>query len=179
MSRIGKLPVPIPKKVTITIEGQKVTVKGPLGELSRVLPPEMAVEQQKETIIVKPQEQSRRARQLYGLCRTLVANMVEGVSKGYEKRLLIQGVGYRAQVQGKTLILNVGYSKPVEMPAPEGIKVAVENNTNVIVNGINKELVGNTAARIRAVRPPEVYKGKGIRYAAEMIKLKAGKSGKK
>ncbi|NES04516.1 MAG: 50S ribosomal protein L6 [Okeania sp. SIO2F4] len=179
MSRIGKLPIPIPKKVTITIEGQKVTVKGPKGELSRVLPPEIAVEQQEETIIVKPQNDSRRARQRYGLCRTLVANMVEGVSKGYEKRLLIQGVGYRAQVQGKTLILNVGYSKPVEMPAPEGIQMAVENNTNVIVNGINKELVGNTAARIRAVRPPEVYKGKGIRYAGEMIKLKAGKSGKK
>ncbi len=179
MSRIGKLPIPIPKKVTITIEGQKVTVKGPKGELSRVLPPEIAVEQQEETIVVKPQNDSRRARQRYGLCRTLVANMVEGVSKGYEKRLLIQGVGYRAQVQGKTLVLNVGYSKPVEMPAPEGIQVAVENNTNVIVNGINKELVGNTAARIRAVRPPEVYKGKGIRYAGEMIKLKAGKSGKK
>jgi len=179
MSRIGKLPIPIPKKVTITIEGQKVTVKGPKGELSRVLPPEIAVEQQEETIVVKPQEESRRARQRYGLCRTLVANMVEGVSKGYEKRLLIQGVGYRAQVQGKTLVLNVGYSKPVEMPAPEGIQLAVENNTNVIVNGINKELVGNTAARIRAVRPPEVYKGKGIRYAGEMIKLKAGKSGKK
>ncbi len=179
MSRIGKLPIPIPKKVTITIEGQKVTVKGPKGELSRVLPPEIAAEQQEETVIVKPQEESRRARQRYGLCRSLVANMVEGVSKGYEKRLLIQGVGYRAQVQGKTLVLNVGYSKPVEMPAPEGINIAVENNTNVIVNGINKELVGNTAARIRAVRPPEVYKGKGIRYAGEMIKLKAGKSGKK
>ncbi|OZH54752.1 50S ribosomal protein L6 [Hydrocoleum sp. CS-953] len=179
MSRIGKLPIPIPKKVTITIEGQKVTVKGPKGELSRVLPPEIGVEQQEETIIVKPQEESRRARQRYGLCRSLVANMVEGVSKGYEKRLLIQGVGYRAQVQGKTLVLNVGYSKPVEMPAPEGINIAVENNTNVIINGINKELVGNTAARIRAVRPPEVYKGKGIRYAGEMIKLKAGKSGKK
>lgn len=179
MSRIGKLPIPIPKKVTITIEGQKVTVKGPKGELSRVLPPEIGVEQQEETVIVKPQEESRRARQRYGLCRSLVANMVEGVSKGYEKRLLIQGVGYRAQVQGKTLVLNVGYSKPVEMPAPEGINIAVENNTNVIVNGISKELVGNTAARIRAVRPPEVYKGKGIRYAGEMIKLKAGKSGKK
>ncbi|MGK7923085.1 MAG: 50S ribosomal protein L6 [Trichodesmium sp.] len=179
MSRIGKLPIPIPQKVTITIEGQKVTVKGPKGELSRELPPEIAVEQQEEVIVVKPQNTTRRARQRYGLCRTLVANMVEGVSKGFEKRLSIQGVGYRAQVQGKNLILNVGYSKPVEMPAPEGIQVSVENNTNVIVNGINKELVGNTAARIRAVRPPEVYKGKGIRYAGEMIKLKAGKSGKK
>ena len=179
MSRIGKLPIPIPKKVTITIEGQKVTVKGPKGELFRVLPPEIAVEQQEETIVVKPQNDSRRARQRYGLCRTLVANMVEGVSQGFEKRLSIQGVGYRAQVQGKNLILNVGYSKPVEMPAPEGIQIAVENNTNVIVNGINKELVGNIAAKIRGVRPPEVYKGKGIRYAGEVIKLKAGKSGKK
>ncbi|NES70228.1 MAG: 50S ribosomal protein L6 [Okeania sp. SIO2D1] len=179
MSRIGKLPIKIPNKVTVTIDGQKVTVKGPKGELSRVLPPEIAVEQQEDTVVVKPLTETRRARQRYGLCRTLVANMVEGVSKGYEKRLQIQGVGYRAQVQGKNLILNVGYSKPVEMPPPEGIKVAVENNTNVIVTGINKELVGNTAARIRAVRPPEVYKGKGIRYAGEMIKLKAGKSGKK
>jgi len=179
MSRIGKRPIPIPKKVTVTIEGQKITVKGPKGELSRILPPEIGAEQQEETIVVKPQEEYRRARQRYGLSRTLVANMVEGVSKGYEKRLSIQGVGYRAQVQGKTLVLNVGYSNPVEMPAPEGINIAVENNTNVIVNGINKELVGNTAARIRAVRPPEVYKGKGIRYAGEMIKLKAGKSGKK
>lgn len=179
MSRIGKLPVPIPKKVTITIEGQKVTVKGPKGELFRVLPPEIGVEQQEEMIVVKPQNNSRRARQRYGLCRTLVANMVEGVSQGFEKRLSIQGVGYRAQVQGKNLILNVGYSKPVEMPAPEGIQLSVENNTNVIVNGINKELVGNTAAKIRAVRPPEVYKGKGIRYTGEVIKLKAGKSGKK
>lgn len=179
MSRIGKLPINIPDKVTITIEGQKVGVKGPKGELSRVLPPEIAVEQQGETIVVKPRNNTRRARQRYGLCRTLVANMVEGVSKGYEKRLEIQGVGYRAQVQGKNLVLNVGYSKPVEMAAPEGIQMAVENNTNVVVSGINKELVGNTAAKIRAVRPPEVYKGKGIRYAGEMIRRKAGKAGKK
>ncbi len=179
MSRIGKLPIKIPNKVTITIEDQKVAVKGPKGELSRIIPPEIAVEQQEETIIVKPRNDSRRARQRYGLCRTLVANMVEGVSKGYEKRLEIQGVGYRAQVQGQNLILNVGYSKPVEMAPPEGIQLAVENNTNVIVSGINKELVGNTAARIRAVRPPEVYKGKGICYAGEMIRLKAGKAGKK
>ncbi|MGB3508386.1 MAG: 50S ribosomal protein L6 [Microcoleaceae cyanobacterium] len=179
MSRIGKLPIDVPNKVTITIEGQKVAVKGPKGELSRVIPPEIAVEQQEATIVVKPRNNSRKARQLYGLCRTLVANMVEGVSKGYEKRLEIQGVGYRAQVQGKNLVLNVGYSKPVEMPAPEGIQVAVENNTNVVVSGINKELVGNTAAKIRAVRPPEVYKGKGIRYAGEMVRRKAGKAGKK
>jgi large subunit ribosomal protein L6 len=179
MSRIGKRPINIPNKVTITIEGQKVAVKGPKGELSRVLPPEITVEQQGETIVVKPRNNSRTARQRYGLCRTLVANMVQGVSQGYEKRLEIQGVGYRAQVQGKNLVLNVGYSKPVEMPAPEGIQMAVENNTNVVVTGINKELVGNTAAKIRAVRPPEVYKGKGIRYAGEIVRRKAGKTGKK
>lgn len=179
MSRIGKRPINIPNKVTITIEGQKVAVKGPKGELSRVLPAEIAVEQQGETIVVKPRNNSRIARQRYGLCRTLVANMVQGVSQGYEKRLEIQGVGYRAQVQGKNLVLNVGYSKPVEMPAPDGIQMAVENNTNLVVTGIDKELVGNTAAKIRAVRPPEVYKGKGIRYAGEIVRRKAGKTGKK
>ncbi|MDJ0554665.1 MAG: 50S ribosomal protein L6 [Microcoleaceae cyanobacterium MO_207.B10] len=179
MSRIGKRPINIPNKVTVTIEGQKVLVKGPKGELSREITPEISIEQEGETIVVKPRNDSRRARQRYGLSRTLVANMVEGVSNGYQKRLEIQGVGYRAQVQGTKLILNVGYSKPVEMPAPEGIQMAVENNTNVIVSGINKELVGNMAAKIRAVRPPEVYKGKGIRYAGEMIRRKAGKTGKK
>ena len=179
MSRIGKRPINIPNKVTITIDGQKVMVKGPKGELSREITPEISIEQEGETIVVKPRNNSRRARQRYGLSRTLVANMVEGVSNGYQKRLEIQGVGYRALVQGTNLILNVGYSKPVEMPAPEGIQVAVENNTNVIVSGINKELVGNMAAKIRAVRPPEVYKGKGIRYAGELVRRKAGKTGKK
>ena len=179
MSRIGKRPIDIPNKVNVTIDGQQVLVKGPKGELSRVLPPEINLSQEGEILVVKPNSDSRTARQRYGLCRTLVANMVEGVSKGFERRLEIQGVGYRAQVQGRNLILNVGYSKPVEMPAPEGIQIAVENNTNVIVTGIDKEVVGNTAARIRAVRPPEVYKGKGIRYAGEMVRRKAGKTGKK
>ncbi len=179
MSRIGKRPIPIPAKVTVTIEGQTVTVKGPKGELSRVLPPEAVLAQEEDTITVQRLNESRRARERHGLCRTLVANMVEGVSQGFERRLEIQGVGYRAQVQGKNLILNVGYSKPVEMKPPEGVSLAVENNTNVIVTGINKEVVGNMAARIRAVRPPEPYKGKGIRYAGEQIRRKAGKSGKK
>jgi large subunit ribosomal protein L6 len=179
MSRIGKRPINIPNKVTVTIDGQKVAVKGPKGELYRVLPPEIGLTQEGETLVVKPKNDSRKARQRYGLCRTLVANMVEGVSKGFERRLEIQGVGYRAQVQGRNLILNVGYSNPVEMPAPEGINIAVENNTNVIVSGINKEVVGNTAAKIRGVRPPEVYKGKGIRYAGEIVRRKAGKAGKK
>ena len=179
MSRIGKLPITIPNHVTVTIDGQAVAVKGPKGELSWVLPPEIALIQEGETLVVKPKNDSRKARQRYGLSRTLVFNMVEGVSKGFERRLEIQGVGYRAQVQGRNLILNVGYSNPVEMPAPEGINIAVENNTNVIVSGINKEVVGNTAAKIRSVRPPEVYKGKGIRYAGETIRRKAGKAGKK
>ena len=179
MSRIGKRPINIPDKVTVTIEGQNVSVQGSKGTLSRELPPEVIVEQEDNTLTVKRRDESRTARQRHGLCRTLVANMVEGVSKGFQKRLLIQGVGYRAQVQGRNLILNVGYSKPVEIVPPEGIQLAVEANTNVIVSGIDKEVVGNQAARIRAVRPPEVYKGKGIRYDGETIKLKAGKAGKK
>jgi large subunit ribosomal protein L6 len=179
MSRIGKRPISIPGKVTVTIDGQHVAVKGPKGELDRVLPEQVKVEQDGETLQVSRVNESRAARQRHGLSRTLVANMVEGVSNGFQRRLEIQGVGYRAQVQGRKLILNVGYSKPVEIDPPEGIQVAVENNTNVIVSGINKEIVGNTAARIRAVRPPEVYKGKGIRYAGEVVRRKAGKAGKK
>jgi large subunit ribosomal protein L6 len=179
MSRIGKRPIPIPQKVTLTIEGQQITVKGPKGELTRVLPAQVLLEQEGEALLVKRRDESRVARQRHGLCRTLVANMVDGVSQGFEKRLEIQGVGYRAQVQGRNLILNVGYSKPVEMNPPQGITVAVENNTNVIVSGIDKEIVGNVAAQIRAVRPPEPYKGKGIRYAGELVRRKAGKTGKK
>ncbi|MEG4586425.1 50S ribosomal protein L6 [Microcoleus sp. MOSTC5] len=178
MSRIGKRPISIPNKVTITLDGQKVAVKGPKGELSRVLPAEILMGLEGETLLVTRRDESRVARQLHGLCRTLVANMVEGVSQGFQRRLEIIGTGYRAQVQGRNLILNVGYSKPVEMPPPEGITMAVEGNTNVIVSGIDKELVGNTAARIRAVRPPEVYKGKGIRYSGEVVRRKAGKTGK-
>ncbi|MFP4120661.1 50S ribosomal protein L6 [Coleofasciculus sp.] len=179
MSRIGKRPITIPNKVTVTIEGQQVTVKGPKGELQRVLPKQVTIEQEGETIQVRRRDESKLARQRHGLSRTLVANMVEGVSKGFERRLAIQGVGYRAQVQGRNLILNVGYSQPVEIVPPEDVQLAVEGNTNVIVSGINKEIVGNTAAKIRAVRPPEVYKGKGIRYVGEMIRRKAGKAGKK
>jgi large subunit ribosomal protein L6 len=179
MSRIGKRPITIPSKVTITIAEQHVAVKGPKGELSRLLPAEVEVSQEGETLLVKRRNESRAARQRHGLCRTLVANMVEGVSQGFQRRLEIQGVGYRAQVQGRNLMLNVGYSNPVQIEPPEGIQLAVENNTNVIVSGIDKEIVGNIAARIRAVRPPEPYKGKGIRYAGEMVRRKAGKSGKK
>lgn len=179
MSRIGKRPIPIPDKVTVSISEQTVAVKGPKGELSRTIPTGILVEQEASTLLVKRQDDSRKNRQLHGLCRTLVANMVEGVSQGFQRRLQIQGVGYRAQVQGKTLILNVGYSNPVQIEPPEGIQLAVENNTNVIVSGINKEIVGNLAAKIRDVRPPEPYKGKGIRYEGEFVRRKAGKAGKK
>jgi len=179
MSRIGKRPITVPNKVTVTIDGSHVAVKGPKGELARVLPASVSVEQEGETILVKRRDESRTARQMHGLSRTLVANMVEGVSQGFQRRLEIQGVGYRAQVQGRNLTLNVGYSHPVNIEPPEGVQIAVENNTNVIVSGYNKEEVGNTAAKIRAVRPPEPYKGKGIRYAGEAVRRKAGKTGKK
>lgn len=179
MSRIGKRPIAIPNKVTVAIEGQRVAVKGPKGELARVLPAEVLVEQDGTTITVTRRNESRPARQRHGLCRTLVANMVEGVSQGFQRRLEIQGVGYRAQVQGRNLVMNMGYSHPVQIDPPEGVQLAVENNTNVVVSGIDKEVVGNIAAQIRAVRPPEVYKGKGIRYAGEVVRRKAGKAGKK
>ena len=179
MSRIGKRPIPIPKKVEIKIDGQHIAVKGPKGELERVLPTKILLEQSEEIILVKREDDSRLARQRHGLCRTLVSNMVEGVSSGFQKRLQIQGVGYRAQAQGSKLTLNVGYSKPVEMQMPKGIEVKVESNTQVTVSGIDKEIVGNVAAKIRAVRPPEPYKGKGIRYFGEIVRRKAGKTGKK
>ncbi len=179
MSRIGKKPIELPAKVEVTIDGQKVSVKGPKGELSRVLPEGVKIDKDGTTLSVTRVNESRMARQRHGLCRTLVSNMVDGVSQGFQKKLEIQGVGYRAQVQGSNLILNVGYSKPVEIIPPAGIQMAVEGTTNVTVSGIDKELVGNTAARIRDVRPPEVYKGKGIRYAGEVVRRKAGKSGKK
>lgn len=178
MSRIGKQPVPVPKGVTVTIDGQKVTVKGSKGELSRELPDEIAFVQEGEEIVCTRKNESRNARQRHGLVRTLIANMVEGVSNGYEKKLEIQGVGYRASLQGQKLVMALGYSHPVEFDPPAGIQFAVEKNTNVTVTGIDKEVVGNTAARVRAARPPEPYKGKGVRYAGEQVRRKAGKAGK-
>ncbi|MEC4982570.1 MAG: 50S ribosomal protein L6 [Oscillatoria sp. PMC 1068.18] len=179
MSRIGKRPIEIPNKVSVEIDGQKVAVKGPKGQLERVLPPQVKVEQEDKILRVLRRDDSRLARQRHGLSRTLVNNMVEGVSQGFEKRLQIQGVGYRAQAQGNKLNLTVGYSHPVEIIMPDGVSVAVEKNTEVIITGFNKEVVGNVAAKIRSVRPPEPYKGKGIRYAGEMVRRKAGKAGKK
>lgn len=178
MSRIGKRPITVPAKVQITIDGTKVVVKGPKGELSRDLPTNVSVSQEGEILQVNRRDDSRTSRQLHGLCRTLVANMVEGVSTGFQRRLEIQGVGYRAQLQGRNLILNMGYSHQVQIPPPEGIQFAVEGTTNVIVSGYDKEIVGNTAAKIREVRRPEPYKGKGIRYAGEVVRRKAGKTGK-
>jgi len=179
MSRIGKKPIPIPQKVSVVIDGSSVSVKGPKGELSRTLPQGVEIAEDNGSVVVTRSNESLTSRQRHGLCRTLISNMIDGVSQGFEKKLEIQGVGYRAQVKGKDLILNVGYSNPVQIAPPEGIKLAVESNTNVIVSGIDKEVVGNVAATIRAVRPPEPYKGKGIRYAGEMVRRKAGKAGKK
>ena len=178
MSRIGKKPVPVPSGVTVSVDSQSVVVKGPKGELSLVLPGEVDIAQEGEQIVVTRQNDSRTARSCHGLSRTLIANMVEGVSKGFEKRLEIKGVGYRAAVKGKTLTMSLGYSHPVEFEPPAGINFKVEGNTNVIVTGIDKELVGTIAAKIRDARPPEPYKGKGVRYLGEMVRRKAGKSGK-
>ncbi|NJN60256.1 MAG: 50S ribosomal protein L6 [Coleofasciculaceae cyanobacterium RL_1_1] len=179
MSRIGKRPISLPNTVSVSLDGQHVSVKGPKGQLALTLSEHVTIEQDGDTLLVKRVDESRVARARHGLSRTLVANMIEGVSNGFQKKLEIQGVGYRAQVKGKTLVLNVGYSQPVEVEPPDGIDLAVEANTNVIVSGIDKEIVGNIAAKIRDVRPPEPYKGKGIRYAGEYILRKAGKSGKK
>ncbi|MFM2431078.1 MAG: hypothetical protein RLZZ511_2291 [Cyanobacteriota bacterium] len=179
MSRIGKRAIPIPDKVTVTIDGRTITVKGSKGELKRTLPEGVTLKQEDGQILVERINDSRMARERHGLCRTLVANMVEGVSKGYERKLEIQGVGYRAAVQGANLNLNMGYSHPVLIEPPAGIAFAVEGTTNVTVSGIDKELVGNTAAKVRAVRPPEPYKGKGIRYQGEKVRRKVGKTGGK
>jgi large subunit ribosomal protein L6 len=179
MSRIGKAPIPIPEKVTVNLDGPTVTVKGPKGELSRTFPTGVLIDQDGGNLVVRPADNTRRSRERHGLCRTLLANMVHGVSQGFSRKLEIIGVGYRAQVQGKKLVVSAGYSHPVEMIAPEGVSYAVENNTLVTISGIDKELVGNIAAKVRGIRPPEPYKGKGIKYEAERILRKAGKTGKK
>ena len=179
MSRIGKAPIPLPDKVSVSLNGLAVTVKGPKGELSRTLPEGVQISQDGNSLVVSPSSETRRSRERHGLCRTLVANMVEGVSQGYSRKLEIVGVGYRAAVQGKKLVVSAGYSHQVEMVPPDGVTFAVEGNTTVFVSGANKELVGNEAAKVRAIRPPEPYKGKGIKYEGERILRKAGKTGKK
>jgi len=179
MSRIGKQPVSIPEGVSVTVEGQQVTVKGPKGTLRRQVHPEMGLRLEGSQLTVSRPSDAPQHKALHGLSRTLLANMVEGVSKGYEKVLEIQGVGYKAEANPKGITMIVGFSHPVPYPAPEGITLTVENNTVVRVSGANKEMVGQVAAELRAVRPPEPYKGKGVRYRGEHVRRKAGKTGAK
>ena len=176
MSRIGRKPVPLPKGVTVQIDGHTITVKGPKGEISRTLHAELALALEDDAVIVRRPSDEARHKALHGLTRTLVANMVEGVTKGFAKALEIQGVGYKAEIKPFGVQLVVGFSHPVPYHAPKGIKISVDNNVNVKIEGIDKELVGQVAAEIRNVRPPEPYKGKGIRYAGEQVRRKAGKT---
>jgi len=177
MSRIGRKPVVVPKGVTVNVDGHDVTVKGPKGELHRTVPAEMTVTLEDGQVNVQRPTDSSRHRALHGLTRSLVANMVDGVSTGFEKKLEIQGVGYKAESLPKGIRLVVGYSHPVEYTAPAGITIVVETPTLVKVEGIDKEKVGQVAAELRHVRPPEPYKGKGIRYVGEHVRRKAGKTG--
>jgi large subunit ribosomal protein L6 len=178
MSRIGRLPIPVPSGVDVTIDGRNVTVKGPKGTLSRVLHPDMTVSREDGTLVVTRPTEQKTHKQLHGLTRTLVNNMVVGVTDGYRKGLEITGVGYRAALSGKKLQLNLGYSHQIEIDPPDGISFEVESPTRLAVVGIDKELVGQIAAKVRATRKPEPYKGKGVRYAGEYIRRKAGKAGK-
>ena len=180
MSRIGRMPIAIPAGVTVEVaENNKVTVKGPKGTLERVLPSEMEIKKEGEEIIVTRPNDLKKMKSLHGLTRTLINNMVVGVTQGYEKKLEINGVGYRASKSGKELTLNLGYSHPVVMTDPEGIESVMEGQNIIIVKGIDKEKVGQYAAEIRDKRRPEPYKGKGIKYADETIRRKVGKTGKK
>ncbi len=178
MSRIGRLPIAIPTTVDVTIDGRLVTVKGPRGTLSRTLHPDMTVTREDATVVVTRPTEQKMHKQLHGLTRTLVNNMVVGVSDGYRKGLEITGVGYRAALNGRKLQLNLGYSHPIEIDPPEGISFEVETPTRLAVVGIDKELVGQVAAKVRSTRKPEPYKGKGVRYAGEQVRRKAGKAGK-
>jgi len=179
MSRIGKSPITIPAGVEVSIAGRTVSVKGPKGQLSREIPGEITVRKEENTLLVERPDDSRTNRSLHGLSRTLVSNMVIGVTDGFAKELEIVGVGYRAEAQGQNLRLALGFSHPVTVPAPDGITFEVPAQTKVIVKGIDKELVGQVAANIRSIRKPEPYKGKGVRYADERVLRKAGKTGKK
>ncbi|MCO7127436.1 50S ribosomal protein L6 [Sporolactobacillus shoreicorticis] len=178
MSRIGLRPTAVPDGVTVTINGQIVTVKGPKGELSRKFHPDMIIKQEENEVKVERPDDSNQHRALHGTTSSLISNMVEGVTKGFVKKLELVGVGYRANKQGKNLVLNVGYSHPVEIVPEEGIDIAVEGNNKISVSGIDKQRVGEVAANIRSVRAPEPYKGKGIRYEGEKVRRKEGKTGK-
>jgi large subunit ribosomal protein L6 len=179
MSRIGKKPVPIPKGVTVTLDGSKITVKGPKGELSRSLPGAMLVSMKDNEVVVERPSEENEHKALHGLTRTLVANMVEGVTTGFSKQLEIIGVGYKAEQRPYGLQLSLGFSHVIEYRAPAGIKLTAPQPTQVNIEGANKEMVGQVAAEIRSYRPPEPYKGKGIKYAGEQVRRKAGKAGGK
>ena len=180
MSRIGRMPIAVPAGVTVEIaENNKVTVKGPKGTLERVLPSEMEIKLEGAEVIVTRPNDLKRMKSLHGLTRTLINNMVVGVTQGYEKKLEVNGVGYKASKAGKVLTLNLGYSHPVEMTDPEGVETTLEGNNIIFVRGIDKEQVGQFAAEIRDKRRPEPYKGKGIKYSDEVIRRKVGKTGKK
>ena len=179
MSRIGMLPVTVPNGVTVTLDGHRIRVKGPKGELERTLPPEVSVKQEDGTLKVERPDDEQRSRAMHGLTRSLVANMVEGVTNGFRKQLDIVGVGYKAEARPYGLQLSLGYSHPIEYRAPEGVKLSAPTPTQVIVEGADKEAVGQVAAEIRKMRPPEPYKGKGVKYAGEQIRRKAGKAGGK
>ncbi|KAG8384619.1 hypothetical protein BUALT_Bualt04G0136700 [Buddleja alternifolia] len=179
-SRIGKQPITVPSNVTLTMEGQDLKVKGPLGELAITYPREIQLEKEDSGILrVRKAVETRRANQMHGLFRTLTDNMVVGVSKGFEKRLQLIGTGYRATVEGKDIVLNLGFSHPVRMTIPDGLRVKVEENTRIAVSGYDKSAIGQFAATIRKWRPPEPYKGKGVKYADEIVRRKEGKAGKK
>ena len=175
MSRIGKKPIPLPAGVSITVEGQTVSVKGPKGELSWTVADEIEITQDDGALSLKPRDESTRARAMWGLSRSLVANMVHGVSQGYEEVLELVGVGYRAAMKGPALSMQLGFSHDVDIPPPVGITFASPKQTEIRISGIDKQLVGETAARIRRIRPPEPYKGKGVRYAGEAVRRKEGK----
>ena len=179
MSRIGRLPIAVPSGVDVTIDGRTLTVKGPKGTLTRELHPDIAVSREDDRLVVTRPTEQKTHKQLHGLTRTLVNNMVVGVTDGYRKSLEITGVGYRAAKVGEKLQLNLGYSHPIEIAPPQGISFEVENPTHLAVVGIDKELVGQIAAQVRSTRKPEPYKGKGVRYAGERVLRKAGKAGKK
>ena len=180
MSRIGVKPITIPAGVEVTIDANNtITVKGPKGSLTRNFSSDLNIKNEDNTLTVERPTNNKKHKSLHGLTRTLIANMVEGVTNGFEKKLELVGVGYRAQKQGNKLVMNLGFSHPVEMVDPEGITVEVPNQTEVIVKGIDKQLVGNYSAKIRSWREPEPYKGKGIRYAGEVVRRKEGKTGKK
>ena len=178
MSRIGRMPIPVPSGVTVNITKSKVTVTGPKGELHQSVHPDMSIKLDNDSLIVLRPSDGREHRSMHGLTRSLLANMVEGVSKGFEKELEIVGVGYRAEKTGDNLVIRVGYSHTVEVLPLSGISLDVEGGTRIKVAGISKEFVGEMAAQIRAIRPPDAYKGKGIRYAGEVVRLKPGKAGK-